>query len=203
MTAPERIENSLPIPRGCWRLVSDSPNTAASIVSALLGEEPLAEATVHLPRRGRIWVASFTGPSGGQIWKSTGITDREQALLVAKRWEAEARAQRLSVGRTRRKPIWRVRRQQPGSAPSGLLTQKEVALLLNMSERGVREVERRALQKLRSHPLLRQAWQEYLIGELDEAELVLTRQEIEALFAVAHTPEERGLIQKVLRLIQR
>ena len=84
------------------------------------------------------------------------MTDRRQALLVAKRWEAEARAHRLSLGRSLRKPILPVRRPEPGAARSGLLSQKEVAQLLKMSERGVREVERRALVKLRKHPLLRQ-----------------------------------------------
>jgi hypothetical protein len=141
-------------------------------------------------------------PTGGQVWKSTGLTDRDQALLVARKWEAEARVQRARLGRTAKKPIWRVRR--PASSTGiGPLSQKEVAMLLNMSERGVREVERRAFQKLRNHPLLRRVWQQYLVGELEEHGLMLTPEEAEALFRVACTPEERGLIQRVLRLIQR
>ena len=44
------------------------------------------------------------------------------------------------------------------------LTQKEVALVIGMSERGVRAVERRALDKLRRHPALREIWGES-IGE--------------------------------------
>jgi hypothetical protein len=67
-----------------------------------------------------------------------------------------------------------------------------------MSERAVREVERRALQKLRQHPLLRQVWRQFLTGESDEHGLVLTQEEIEALFAVARTLAERLLIQKIL-----
>jgi hypothetical protein len=74
---------------------------------------------------------------------------------------------------------------------------------LGLSERSVRAVERRAFEKLRQHPLLRQAWQQFLAGELDEYEVNLTPEEIEALFNLARTPEERHLIAKVLRLIQR
>src|SRR5439155_35193 len=114
-----------------------------------------------------------------------------------------ARVHRFSLGRSLRKPILRARRQQPGTTPSGMLTQKQVAQLLNMSERGVREIERRAFQKLRQHPMLRQVWQQYLVGELDEHQPILTAEEIQALFTVARTPEERDLIQKVLRLIER
>jgi len=185
----------------------DLQETGKDIVRFLLADEFLAEASiveasVHLPRRSRVWVAAFTGPSGGQVWRSTGLTDRAQALALAKQWEAEARAQRFSLGRTLRKPILRVRRQAPGTTPSGPLTQKEVALLLNLSERGVREIERRAFEKLRQHPLLRQVWQQYLDGELDEQQFVLTRQELKALFNVARTPEEWCLLEKVLHLIQ-
>ena len=49
--------------------------------------------------------------------------------------------------------------------------------------------------------MLRQVWQQYLVGELDEHQPILTAEEIQALFTVARTPEERDLIQKVLRLI--
>ena len=208
MTAPELIQISPSMPRGRWRLPLDSPKIAATIVSTLLDEQPLAavpvcEASVHLPQRSRVWVAAFTGHNGGQVWRSTGLTDHDQALVLAKHWEAEARAQRLGLGRPLQRPILRVRREEPGTARSGPLTQKEVARLLNMSERGVRAVERRAFEKLRQHPLLRQAWQRYLAGELDEHQLGLTPEESEALFNLIRTPEERGLIQKVLRLIQR
>jgi hypothetical protein len=177
-------------------------------VNTLLGDKPLAEASVceasvHLPQRSRVWVASFTGPEGGQVWRSTGLTDHDQALVLAKHWEAKARAQRLGLGRSRRNPILRVRRQQPGTTLSGLLTQKEVAQFLHMSERAVRETERRAFEKLRQHPLLRQVWHQYQVGELDEHQRILTSEEIEALFNMIRTPEERFLIQKVLRLIQR
>jgi hypothetical protein len=202
MTATELIGHG---PDG--RLLLDRKQTATTIVDMLLAEEPLtetalAEATVHLPARGRVWVATFTGHAGGQVWKSTGFTDRRQAVALARRWEAEARAQRLRWGRSPRKAALRVRRRESDSPGSGLLTQKEVAWLLGMSERGVKQAERRALEKLRNHPLLRSIWLKYLAGELDEHRLALTEEEIHALFSVARTPEELLLVQKFLRLAQ-
>ena len=79
------------------QLVGVSPEltgAAQQIVRTLLGEQSvteflLAEATVHLPKRSRIFQAVFTGPEGGQVWRSTGLTDREQALLVAKKWNGK------------------------------------------------------------------------------------------------------------------
>ncbi len=173
---------------------------AEEIVGALLGDKPpipISEASVHRPPRGRVWVAAFTGPHGGQTWRSTGLTDRDQALLVAKKWEGEARAERAKLGRTLRKPTIRVCRSEPGTA-TGPLTQREVATLLGMSERGVREVERRAFRKIRNHPLMKKIWQQYLAGELDEEELVLTPEEVEAVLNAAQAPEEWDLVEKVL-----
>ena len=176
------------------------------IVEVLLGDKllpplPISEATVHLPRRSRVWQAVFTGPEGGQVWRSTGLTDREQALLVAKKWEREARTERAKLGQPPRKPAMRVRRTSSftGTEP---LTQREVALLLNISERAVKAIERRAIQKLRNHPLLREVWQQFLSGELDEHQLILASEEVEALFALARTLEEQFVLQKVLRLIR-
>jgi len=71
-----------------------------------------------------------------------------------------------------------------------------------MSERGVREVERRAFEKLRNHPLLRQFWQQHPTGEVDEDDVRLTPVEIAALVALVQTPTEQHLVQKVLRLVQ-
>ena len=160
--------------------------TAIEIVNRLLEEQsvgvvPVTEASVHRPKRSRIWQAVFTSASGGQEWKSTGLTDRAQALLVARKWEAEAREQRARMGHTPRRPV---------------------AMLLGISERAVREIEHRALRKIRSHPLMREVWRQYLNGELVEAQLLLTPAEIEALFNLVSSTEERRLIQKVLRLTQ-
>ena len=160
----------------------------------------VCEASVHRPHRSHVWVASFTAPTGGQFSKSTGLRNRKQALLVARKWEAEARAQRTKSGLQTRKPLVRIRRLDSGDR-SGL-TQKEVAAFLELSERAVREIERRAFRKLRSHPLLRQFWREYLKGELDEGESKLTREEIQSLFNVTRTPEERRLIERIVRMIQ-
>src|SRR5260370_37463343 len=77
---------------------------ASCIVSCLLDERPLAtaplhEASVHRPARSRVWVATFTGPAGRQLWRRTGLTDRQPALLLAKRWDAAARAERGGAAR--------------------------------------------------------------------------------------------------------
>jgi hypothetical protein len=82
------------------------------------------------------------------------------------------------------------------------LTQKEVAILLNISERGVRAIERRALQKLRNHPLLRQVWRDYVAGELKENQEALAPNEIQALLNLTRTREERRLIQRIVMMIK-
>lgn len=162
--------------------------------------ENVYEASVHLPRRSRIWQATFTGPEGGQFWKSTGMTNRDQALLVAKRWEAEARAEQARRGSVITRPIVRVRRNEPsGGVPP--LTQREVALVLKISERAVRLIERCAVAKIKRSPALRKVWQKYLAGELEEGHTDgLTQEEAAALLNLARTPEEQLVIFKILRL---
>jgi hypothetical protein len=124
----------------------------------LLDEAPpswrLEEASVYLPPRSTKWVAVFTGVEPGQqVRRSTGLTDRQAALLLARKWEREAARARSKV---LKKPTIRTGAERPD-----VLTQKEVAAALGMSERGVREAERRALAKLRNHPALRQMWTAY------------------------------------------
>lgn len=76
-------------------------------------------------------------------------------------------------------------------------------MLLHMSERGVREVERRAFKKLSQHPLLKEIWRQHLAGDLDEqAPQRLTQAEIQSLFALARTPDEQAVVRKVLRLVR-
>ena len=117
----------------------------------------LAEASVYLPPRSTKWVAVFTGVEAGrQIRRSTGLSNREAALILARKWEREAREERTRSKVPLKKPTIRA-----GSESPGLLTQKEVAAVLGMSERGVREAERRAMAKLRRHPALRQVWNAY------------------------------------------
>ena len=101
----ELIETSPPLPGMRWHLPLAPQKAATAIVNSLLDDEPLAaapvcEASVHLPRRSRIWVAAFTGPSGGQVWRSTGLTDRDQALLAPNYMRAR-------TGRRRLRPVGR------------------------------------------------------------------------------------------------
>ena len=107
------------------------------------------------------------------------MRDRDQALALANKWAAEARAQRERFNQRRKKTSIRVRRSSHNEP--GELSQKEVAAILKISERAVCEIERRAFQKLRNHPLLKQIWREY-VGDVDENELRLTSAEIEAIF---------------------
>jgi Sigma-70, region 4 len=81
-----------------------------------------------------------------------------------------AKRERASQGALPRRPTIRVR---PGSAERelGLLTQKEVAAIMGVSERAVRAIERRAPGKLRNHPKLRPFWVEYTGKRLDDPKL--------------------------------
>src|SRR4051794_7580257 len=102
-----------------------------TIITFLLEDgTSLSEASVHRPTRGKIWVACFTGSEGEQVWRSTGLADREQALLVARRFEAQARTQRRAAKRPR-PPL--PHHRSGNSHAAALLTQKEVAQLLGIS----------------------------------------------------------------------
>ena len=175
------------------------------LANFLLGNQTVSdvlESSVHRAKHGRVWIATFTGPEGGQVWRSTGMTNREQAALVARKWEAEARAERLRSNRRISNATIRARHSEPGTV-TGPFTQKETALAMKISERAVRRLERSAIQKLRRHPELQQLWQKYLAGELVEGnELALSREEIAALFGLARTEEERSLLRKILKVIQ-
>ena len=167
----------------------------------------LVEASVHLPHRGRRWVATFRDGTGRQVWRSTGLRDRKPALTQAQEWENEAKSQRAAQGRLPRKPTIRVR---PGSGERelGLLTQREVALILRISERSVRAIEKRAFDKLRRHPALREFWREHETGEVTEAVFpgpkawVLRSAEITAVYDLAQTPSERRALRKLFGLAQ-
>jgi AspT/YidE/YbjL antiporter-like protein len=100
-------------------------------------------------------MAVFAGPErGNQVWRSTGLTDRDAALAQARTWEAEARIQRQALGKQPRRAAVRVRRSSAESGGFGPLTQREVAALMKLSERAVRNIEKRALGKLKNHPAL-------------------------------------------------
>jgi|SRR5437762_8572281 len=174
---------------------------AKMFVAGLLDPD-LLEATVRLPPRGGKFVAVFRGPEPGkQVWRSTGLRDRKAALALAKRWEIAARRQRAASGGGIRKPTIRVRRGS-GEAAAGLLNQREVAAILGISVRAVREIERRAFEKLRRHPSLRRFWREHGKGEVQEtfASHVLDGREIAALFDLVRTTLERRALRKALIL---
>jgi hypothetical protein len=139
------------------------------------------------------------------VWKSTGQRDRRAAQVIADQLAAEAKRKRAAQGGLPRKPTIRVR---PGSGEHslGLLTQAEVAAILRVSERTVREIERRAFEKLRNHPALREFWREWQTGKIGEAivpptaEYDFSSSEIEALLSLARTPIERHAIRKVIAM---
>ena len=175
--------------------------TAAALIETLLQAHDLwiawtlVEASVHLPRRGTRWIASFRDETGRQRWRSTGLTDRSAALILAQELERGARQRRAAQGELGN-PVVRAR---PGS---GGLTQKEVSLLLRMSERGVRAVERRALEKLRRHPALRAIWGEWIGEDAASAEDEdLTAAEVAALYNLARTREEHRAVDKLMALM--
>jgi hypothetical protein len=171
---------------------------AREIIERVMASQPAAlfEATVRRPPRSRIFVAIFTGPEPGQqIARSTGLADREAAMALARQWEKEARREREAA-----KAAGAV---TPVTGKLSLgFTQREVAMLLHMSERAVRSTERRAIRKLSHHPLLKAIWREYSESKSwPEEPAPLTPQEVEALVGLATTWLERRLVWKVLNLI--
>jgi len=159
----------------------------------------LVDASVHKPTRSTVWVAAFRDETGRRVWKSTGLRDSEAALTLASEWEAAARRKRPAQGRV-----------SPRSSERqvGLMTQKEVAAILRISERTVRQIEKTALAKLRRHPALRNAWREWMSGEVEESSFTagsgwaLTRAEVAAVYGLTRTPEERRAVTKLLALTQ-
>jgi hypothetical protein len=160
----------------------------------------LVDASVHRPTRSTRWVGSFRNENGRQVWRTTGLRNREAALVLATEWETEARRRRAARGALPRRPTMRVR---PGSLG---LTQKEVALLMGLSERTVRSTEKQALAKLRD--ALQDLWREWETGEIKEVALVarsdraLSRAEVAALYALARTPDERQALRKLFAMAQ-
>jgi hypothetical protein len=167
----------------------------------------LVEVSVHLPSRGSRWVASFRDETGRQVWKTTGLRDREPALALSRRWEAEAKRKRAAQGAAPRKLTIRVR---PGSAErqQGCLTQAEIAVVMRLSERAVRRIEKAAIEKLRNHPVLRDFWRQWQTGDIKEtatrtaSQWTLSGAEIAAVYALAQTPAERRVLRKLVALTQ-
>lgn len=168
---------------------------AVELVNQLLDDfEPrLVEASVRLPPRGRVWIASFTGALPNErITRSTGVTDKAMALEIARQWEAEQRERRKALASQNLLP------SRPKVEPGGL-TQAEVAAVLRMSTRAVRNVEKRALAKLSRHPALRELWREYAGHVVENSEIpMLSREEVTALLGLARTPFELETLRKLL-----
>ncbi|MCL4181175.1 MAG: hypothetical protein KJ072_25950 [Verrucomicrobia bacterium] len=174
----------------------------------------LLEAAIRLPPRGRRWIAVYTGVAPGkQVWRSTGETERDAAMAKALAWEKEARTRRAALGLKPREPSIRVQRSRRsafGTVAPGLgpLSQREVAMILRISERAVRNIERRALEKLRRHPMLGELWAELSLGGTAQESRVqqgpgaeLTPTEIAALVALARNEEELLALNKLLSWI--
>jgi hypothetical protein len=167
----------------------------------------LIESSVHLPNRSSRWVAAYRDENGQPVWRATGARDKKTAMAKARQWEEEARRKREAQPAVPRKPTIRVR---PGSAERelGFLSQREVALILKISVRSVRAIEKRAFYKLEHHPALRDFWREYTSGEVVEAaspdprDWALSQAEVAAVYALARTPAERQALAKLLALTQ-
>jgi hypothetical protein len=201
-----REEPKIETADACGHLSSELEQAAGQIIKMLLEEELpprmlIHEASIHRGKRSHIFVATFTAPTGGQVWKTTGSRDYQEALMLAQQWEAEAKTQRATLGRSPRKAHIRVSggKQGPAIKP---LTQEQVAKILKMSVRSVRQIEHRAISKLRNHPMLRELWRQFLSGELNEDYPTLTPTEIEALFDLGITVEELSLIEKIVEVVQ-
>jgi len=171
---------------------------ALDIVRALLqqGQEPVDEASVRLSPRSSVFVGTFTGPEPGQqIARSTGLRDREEALALTRHWEAQALSQRRT-GPDQPPPT------RLGRLPG--LTQREVAAALGLSERAVRNIERRAFRKLRNHPVLQAIWaqlESVPASHHVEDATNLTDEEIDALFGLVQSPLEARALAKVLTAV--
>jgi hypothetical protein len=166
-------------------LESDNPPSARSLI----------EASVHLPTRSTVFVASFRNEKGRQIQRTTGQRDRARAQAIADQWEAQAKKQRAHQPAPPGKPTIRVR---------GFLSHAEIAAIMRLSERTVRKTEAEALRKLFHHPELRALWKEYTTGEVKESHLQaqvgsdLSRAEVDALLGLARTPFELRALIKLL-----
>ncbi len=78
-------------------------------------------------------------------------------------------------------------------------------MILRISERAVRSIERRALAKLRRHPELRALWAELRAREpagepelAEELNRELTASETAALLGLARNSKERQALEKLL-----
>ncbi len=138
---------------------------------------------------------------GTQVARSTGLSDKAAAMALAKEWEARARRQREA------------RKAQAKGQPqpfrgTGGLTQEEISILLNISERAVRAIEKRALRKLREHPVLKRIWREFsesLPTTVSATTMTPDRingSEATAFLGLARTPLEARVLRKILAIVR-
>jgi hypothetical protein len=165
----------------------------------------LVEASIHPSHRGKVWRASYRDEMGRQRWRSTGTKDPKAALAMANEWEEEARRKRNTGPRPPQKALIRTVAGS-GKSDTDLFTQREVALIMKISERAVRNIERRAIAKLQRNPVLRKLWLEWSRGEIEEGfvptnTVNLTAAEIAAVSGLAQTPAERQVVRKVMALL--
>ena len=75
---------------------------------------------------------------------------------------------------------------------------------MDLSERAVRAIEQRAIEKLKRHPRVRAIWKEFTESRLsvtdDSAAGALTSEEAAALLRLAQTAFERRVLRKILAL---
>src|SRR5258708_31305717 len=108
------------------RLIEEEGVSASQLIAQALDETMqrerfLTEASVHRPRRGKVFVAYFTGTEPGQqVSRSTQLTDYDQALALAREWERQAMARRMAQAFNRPKPTIRVRRARGERTPGPL-----------------------------------------------------------------------------------
>jgi hypothetical protein len=121
-------------------------------------------------------------------------------MALAQEWEREARRKHGSGPRPLPKALVRV-----GSSHAATgFSQHDVALIMKISERAVRNIERRAIDKLRRNPALRELWREWSLSEIEEGSGIqwrLSPSEIAALHGLAQTSAERRVVRKVMALI--
>jgi hypothetical protein len=174
---------------------------ARAIIEATVESQAAAlpEASVRRPPRSKNYIAIFTGPEPGQqVAQSTGLTDKVAAMARAQKWERQARRARLARKQDRVTPV-------SGKQAHGL-TQGEVAVLLNVSERAVRAIEKRAIRKLQRHPVLKRIWQEFneslpsTVAATAMTPERISASEASALLGLATTPFELRVLRKVLEI---
>jgi hypothetical protein len=132
------------------------------------------EASVHLPRRGKRWVATFRDETGNQVWKATGQRDRTAAQAIADAWAWPLYPETAAIMRISERSV----RQLQKSAFTKL-----------RNHPALKEFWRE--------------WQSGQVSEAvvpTSTGWVLSAAEIEALLSLARTPIEKHAVRKLIAL---